>query len=39
VKYAKEICEKQVPGLLNVGEQHQVSCHFAAKLSLTGITR
>jgi peptide/nickel transport system ATP-binding protein len=37
-KYAKEICEEQAPSLLNVGEQHQARCHFAAELSLTGIT-
>lgn len=37
-KYAKEICEEQAPGLLDLGEQHQSRCHFAGELGLQGIT-
>ena len=37
-RYAKEICSKEVPPLVEVAPEHWASCHFAGQLKLRGIT-
>ena len=36
-QYAKEICKKKSPQLIETNPGHQVSCHFAKELSLQGV--
>ncbi|OQA47075.1 MAG: Oligopeptide transport ATP-binding protein OppF [Chloroflexi bacterium ADurb.Bin325] len=37
-RYAQEICARETPPLVQVAPGHQAACHFADRLSLTGIT-
>ena len=36
-RYAKDVCKGETPALVPVAENHYASCHFAGKLSLSGI--
>jgi peptide/nickel transport system ATP-binding protein len=36
-RYAQERCRTEAPALREVGPAHQVACHFAAELSLSGM--
>lgn len=36
-RYAKELCNKEIPQLKETNPEHYVSCHFAKELSLQGI--
>ena len=36
-RYAKSICAEEAPPLRHMGNEHYVACHFADKLSLTGV--
>jgi len=36
-RYAKDVCSKEEPQLIEIEPDHYVSCHFAAELSLQGI--
>jgi len=35
--YAKDICGKETPELVDLGGEHFVACHFARELSLRGV--
>jgi peptide/nickel transport system ATP-binding protein len=35
--YAKDICARERPPLVTVGQGHQAACHFADELNLTGV--
>ena len=37
-RYAKEICSKENPPLIEVEPEHWAACHFASELKLRGIT-
>ncbi len=37
-RYRKDICSQQEPELLDLGNEHQVACHFAKELDLKGAT-
>ena len=37
-RYAQEICETEVPQLVDLGTDHYASCHFAGSLELKGVT-
>jgi len=36
-RYAKEVCSSETPILQDIGNGHQVACHFAEELALRGI--
>ena len=36
-RYVQDICKKQPPPLLQVGEAHHSTCHFADELDLKGV--
>jgi len=38
-RYAEDICKVERPPLRDVGNEHWVACHFAEKLTLTGVPR
>jgi peptide/nickel transport system ATP-binding protein len=38
-RYAEDICKVERPPLRDVGNEHWVACHFAEKLTLTGVAR
>ena len=38
-RYAEDICKTDRPPLRDVGNEHWVACHFAEKLTLTGVPR
>jgi oligopeptide/dipeptide ABC transporter ATP-binding protein len=38
-RYAKEICSAEVPIFRDLGNEHFVACHFAARLSLQPLQR
>jgi len=35
--YAKDICSKETPELVDLGGEHYVACHFASQLTLRGV--
>lgn len=35
--YAKDICSKETPQLVDLGGDHFVACHFASQLTLRGV--
>lgn len=35
--YAKEVCSREAPELLDLGGEHFVACHFASQLTLRGV--
>jgi peptide/nickel transport system ATP-binding protein len=38
-RYAEDICKVERPPLRDIGGEHWVACHFAEKLTLTGVPR
>ena len=36
-KYAKDICKRETPPLMPVGDKHYAACHFADELELEGV--
>jgi peptide/nickel transport system ATP-binding protein len=38
-RYAEDICKSDRPPLRDIGNEHWVACHFAEKLTLTGVPR
>jgi peptide/nickel transport system ATP-binding protein len=38
-RYAENICKSERPPLRDIGNEHWVACHFAEKLTLTGVPR
>lgn len=36
-KYAQQICQEEIPPLLESGPGHHVACHFAEELTLHGV--
>ncbi len=36
-KYAQQICQEDIPPLLEVGPDHYAACHFAEELTLHGV--
>jgi len=36
-RYAKEICSREAPQLLDLGNEHFSACHFSSELSLRGV--
>lgn len=35
--YAKDICSRETPELVDLGGEHYVACHFASQLTLRGV--
>ncbi len=35
--YARDICRREVPGLVEIGPGRRVACHFARELGLAGV--
>ncbi|MDE0311403.1 MAG: hypothetical protein OXI52_03995, partial [Caldilineaceae bacterium] len=36
-KYAQQICQEEIPPLLEVSPDHYAACHFAQELTLHGV--